>query len=294
MPRELNRKVSGAPFKLSWPAVFGGLAAATGVWLLLHALGLALGLTQLKLDDSNLARAAGIGTSVWAVAASFIAMFIGGIVTARSAGYLGRGNGAIHGIVLWGATSLAGTLVLASVLGSLASGLASAGSQAGAAALEQSGALTRALGVDSDRILEQVNARLTELGKPTITAEQLRTAAQDAAFTAVRRGEFDRDLFVGAVADNTELTERDVREVFAGTTQRLEREFAAMRQQMSESAERVAMATGRVFWGLFALLITSLVGSVLGASTGVSRRQQELVTAGPGVPLGSRPGEAYP
>jgi hypothetical protein len=276
------------------PAVFGGLAAATGVWLLLHALGLALGLTQLKLDDSNLARAAGIGTSVWAVAASFIAMFIGGIVTARSAGYLGRGNGAIHGIVLWGATSLAGTLVLASVLGSLASGLASAGSQAGAAALEQSGALTRALGVDSDRILEQVNARLTELGKPTITAEQLRTAAQDAAFTAVRRGEFDRDLFVGAVADNTELTERDVREVFAGTTQRLEREFAAMRQQMSESAERVAMATGRVFWGLFALLITSLVGSVLGASTGVSRRQQELVTAGPGVPLGSRPGEAYP
>src|SRR5690606_29599231 len=124
---------------------------------------------------------------------------------------------------------------------------ASAGSQAGAAALEQSGALTRALGVDSDRILEQVNARLTELGKPTITAEQLRTAAQDAAFTAVRRGEFDRDLFVGAVADNTELTERDVREVFAGTTQRLEREFAAMRQQMSESAERVAMATGRVF-----------------------------------------------
>jgi hypothetical protein len=294
MAREHNQKVSGAPFKLSWPAVFGGLFAATGVWLLLHALGLALGLSRMDLDATNLSRAASIGTSVWAIVTSFIAMFVGGLVTARSAGYLGRGNGAIHGIVLWGATAFVGTLALSWVLGSVAGSLASAGTQAGSAALQQSGAVANALGLDADRVLAQANERLTQAGKPPITEEQLYAATQDAVVSAVRQGQFDRELFVGAIADNTELTEAEVREVFSTTTQRLEQEFAAMRNRLTQSAERVATITGRVFWGLFALLITSLVGSVLGASTGVSRRQRELVVASPTIPLGSRPGEAYP
>jgi len=279
---------SGAPFKLSWPAIFGGLFAATGVWLLLYALGLALGLSRLDPQQPNLARMAGIGTSVWVIVSSFLAMFVGGLVTARSAGYLGRGNGALHGIVLWGSTAFIVAVSLASVLGSVASQFAQTGSEIASSALNQTG-------IDTREVLGPVNERLAREGKPALTAPQLRAAAQDALMMSVNQGRLDRQVFITALADNTQLSENDVQQMFAGATQRLDQRLTALRSQANQAAERLAQATGRMFWGLFFLLVTSLLGSVLGASTGVTRRQRELVVAAtPVVPMTTRSEPVYP
>ena len=116
-------KIEAAPFKLSWPAIFGGMFAAAGVWLLLHVLGLAIGLTQLDPGDPNDLRATGIGGGIWTVVASMVSLFAGGMVTARAAGLLGRSNAGLHGIVLWGATTVGGLVLIVSVMASLARGV---------------------------------------------------------------------------------------------------------------------------------------------------------------------------
>jgi hypothetical protein len=43
--------IPGIPFKLSWGAIFGGTLVALGVWILLYALGLALGLSSVDPAD---------------------------------------------------------------------------------------------------------------------------------------------------------------------------------------------------------------------------------------------------
>jgi hypothetical protein len=115
-------KIEAAPFRLSWPAIFGGMFAAAGVWLLLHAFGLAIGLSQLEPYDPSDLRATGIGTGIWTVIASMASLFVGGVVTARAAGLLGRSNAGLHGVVLWGVTTVGGLVLIASVVASLARG----------------------------------------------------------------------------------------------------------------------------------------------------------------------------
>jgi hypothetical protein len=282
---------SGAPFRLSWTAIFGGLVASTGVWILLYTLGLALGLSSLDFDQPNLLRAFGIGGGVWIVLSSFLSMLAGGIVTARAAGYLGRGNGALHGLVLWGSSGILSLMLLGSMFGSMASGLARTGSDMTSAAFSQ-------MSLDTDSLMEPVNAKLAETGKPPVSAEQVKSIAKDAATTAATRGRFDKEQFVASVARSTQMDPAEVRTLMASTMQQVEQKVDSLRQQAEQSAEQAAQATARAFWAFFALSLTSLLGSVLGASTGVSRRQRAGVTATGGLPplsLPQRPQrEVYP
>jgi hypothetical protein len=119
---ERETVVVNAPgqFRISWGAIFGGTLVALGVWLLLHTLGLAAGLTAIDPNNPRSLRGVGIGTGIWSIVAPLIALFVGGYVAARSAGVLERGLGALHGAVLWGLTTVAGAaglgLMLASVV----------------------------------------------------------------------------------------------------------------------------------------------------------------------------------
>jgi hypothetical protein len=97
--------------------------AAAGVWLLLHALGLAIGLSRLEPANPSDLRATGIGGGIWTVIASMVSLFVGGMVTARAAGLLGRSNAGLHGIVLWGVTTVGGLVLIVSVMASLARGI---------------------------------------------------------------------------------------------------------------------------------------------------------------------------
>jgi hypothetical protein len=107
----------GAPFRVSWGALFAGSVAALGIWILLLAFGVALGLSTIDPDDAGTLRASSIFTGVWGLASPLLALFIGGLVAGRSAGVLGRGGGAIHGMVVWSLTALGGVWVVANLFG---------------------------------------------------------------------------------------------------------------------------------------------------------------------------------
>ncbi|NMO21357.1 hypothetical protein HPC49_00930 [Pyxidicoccus fallax] len=280
--------VAGTPFKLSWGAILGGAFVALGMWILLYSLGLALGLSSVDPGNPGSARSAGIGTGIWSLIAPLIALFVGGFVAARTAGVVDKGGGAMHGVVLWGLTTLAGTILMGMALTSLlgtvfrtTSSVVGAAGSAVVGAAPQGGQAAQAFGLDANDALAPINQRLQKEGMPPITADQLQASVRDVVNTAVRTGNLDRNLLVTSIAENTKLSRQDAEEVAT----RIEQQFNQTRgevgqkvgqigQQVQQGALQAADTTGRVFWGIFGALLLGLVSSILGATLGVSRRQR--------------------
>ena len=50
---------------VAWGAIIAGTLIACGVWLLLHLLGMGVGLTAIEPHDVGSLRGVGVGTGVW-------------------------------------------------------------------------------------------------------------------------------------------------------------------------------------------------------------------------------------
>jgi hypothetical protein len=279
--------IPSVPFKLSWGAIFGGTFVALGVWILLYSLGLALGLSSVDPNDPGSARSAGIGTGIWSLIAPLIALFVGGLVAARTAGVVDKMSGALHGAVLWGLTTLVGVIVMGMAISSLLGAVFNVGKAAvgatGAAIsgvasqTGQAGNIARSFGLDANDALAPINQRLQQEGKPTITAAQLEAATKDVINTATQQGRLDRSLLVNALAQNTALSRQDADEVanrIEAQWNQAQGQVGQIAQQAQQGALKAADTTGRVFWGVFFALLLGLASSILGATLGVSKRQR--------------------
>ena len=112
----------GMPFRMSWGALFAGTVAALGIWILLFALGVALGLSTVDPQEAGSLRSSGIFTGVWSLVTPLIALFIGGMIAARSVGPLNRLGGGVHGLVVWSLTAVAGVWLIANLFGGVLGG----------------------------------------------------------------------------------------------------------------------------------------------------------------------------
>ena len=119
--------VSEAPSSLRWGAIIGGTVAALGIGALLYSLGLALGLSAIDPEDPGSLRPSSIFTGVWALVVPLVALFVGGFVAARGAGAWTRMSSALHGLVMWGLTVVAGMWLLGTIASTLVSGAAAMG-----------------------------------------------------------------------------------------------------------------------------------------------------------------------
>lgn len=281
------------PMKLSWGAIFGGAVAALAIWLMLYALGLALGLSAIDPNQPDSARSSGIFTGIWGLVAPLVALFVGGMVASRGAGPATRLGGATHGLVMWGVTTLVGAWLVMNMLSAVVGGVASVGktaAQAGAGAISaaagqagQAGDAASALGLDANSALQPVNDRLRAEGKPEVTAAQLQAAAKDVVQEGVQSGQFNRALLVSNIAQNTALSQQDAQEIAS----RVETQFNEMKGKAGEKLQtaanavgtgalKAADASGKAFWGIFGALFLGMISAVLGATTGVSRRQKDV------------------
>lgn len=300
--------VPGSAYKLSWGAIFGGTFVALGVWILLYTLGLALGLSSVNPANAASAKSAGIFTGIWSVIVPLVALFVGGMVAARSAGIVDKGGGALHGAVLWGLTTLIGVMVVgmlvSNVLGAVLNvgkAAVGAGGTAAVGAVAGGGNAAKAFGLDANDALGPVNQRLRQEGKPAITANQLEAATKDIVTEGVRQGRMDRELLVSNIAQNTNLSRQDAEGVADRVQQQVDQAKAKaseVGQQAQQGALKVADRSGRVFWGIFAGLLLGLVAAVLGATLGVSRRQriraEGAVVTPPTTPTPTSRREVYP
>ena len=303
--------------RISWGAVFGGAFAALGLWLLLYAFGLAVGLSSVDPNNPGSIRGSGIFTGVWSAIAPLIALFLGGLVAGRVAGVFARGFGALHGLVMWGLVSVAGAYLVMALMSSAVIGAAALGKtvvRGGAGAIKgvAGGVVGGAeqAGLDWNDMLGPINQRLTSEGKPPVTADDLQAATKDALQSSVRAGRFDRATFENALARNTALSRSDVQEISQRIEAQVDQLATAVKERARSVAEtakidalKAADATGKAFWGVFGALLLGLIAAIAGGAVGVPRlyprertvRGPTTVTTGPAprAPL-TPPREAYP
>ena len=268
--------------RLSWGAIFGGAVTALGLWVLLYAFGLAIGLSSLDPANLSSARSSGIFTGVWALIAPLVALFVGGWVAARGSSITTRGHGATHGLVMWGLTTLLGASMVALVMSAIVGGVVSvgkaavtAGGDALGAAASGSGSAAKWLGIDANDALGPINERLSAEGKPTITAEQLQAGTRDVAQTAIREGRLDRETLVAAIVQNTGLSRADAEQIgdrieakYQGASAQVQSGLQAAGQKAEAGALKAGDATGKAFWGMFGALLLGLIAAIAGGAVG--------------------------
>jgi hypothetical protein len=301
------------PPRISWGAIFAGAFSALGLWMLLYAFGLAVGLTALDPNNHGSLRSSGIFTGVWGLIAPLVALFVGGFIAGRGAGIFRRGEGAVHGVVMWGLVTVVGSFLVISAAAAILRGVATVGQaavRAGGSAIgavaDRSGgigAMAQRFGIDADDALRPVNDRLRAQGQPPVRAEQLQAATQDAVQSAIREGRVDRDLLVRSIAQNTAMSRQDVEE----TATRIEMQIDNARNQVGQRVQaaetgalKAAESSGKVFWGVFGALLLGLIAAAIGAALGVphlhARRRERVVTPAPTPvpPPPRQPREVYP
>lgn len=176
-------------FRLSWGAIFAGAVVATALQMVLSILGLAIGLGAYDAGDQ--VSRFGIGAAIWVLITVLIALFVGGMTTGRLAGILTRGDGILHGIVLWGLTTLTAAWLVASGVGSAVGGAfniagKTAGATMNAAATAASGDVDRG---DVSQMATKVDSAATALkakvaGSADSLGQRAEVVAEDAANSA--------------------------------------------------------------------------------------------------------------
>ena len=86
--------------RVSWGGIFGGVMVAVGLLLLLAALGLAVGITAVDPQATQLGRL-GIGAAIWTGVSLLLALFLGGLVASRLGATYDRTTSFFEGFLVW-------------------------------------------------------------------------------------------------------------------------------------------------------------------------------------------------
>lgn len=173
---------NGLPLKrISWSAVFAGVICALVVHVLLTLLGTAIGATTVDpMDEQNPLQNLGTGALVWTGIEMLIAMAVGSYI----AGRLAQREGALHGLLMFGISTLltiwlAITLV-SSVIGGamnvLGTGFQALGSGISAAAPSVTQMARDKLqenNINLDDLQNELETTLRQTGKPELQPENI-------------------------------------------------------------------------------------------------------------------------
>lgn len=112
--------------RISWGAILAGALTAFTLAFLLNLLGWGIGLTSINpFTDSDPFEGLGIATLIWWILSNLAALFVGGLVAARTAGLPSSADGGIHGFLSWGMYLVLSVFILTSITGSAISGMGS-------------------------------------------------------------------------------------------------------------------------------------------------------------------------
>jgi hypothetical protein len=262
--RLIDDRMLPAMPRISWGAILGGTFSALGIWALLYAFGLAVGMSSVDPNNPSSIKGSGMFAGIWGILAPLLALFVGGIVAGRLSGVFGRGQGALHGLIMWGLATVAGAYLVAMVISSVVAGAGRLAMEAGQSMPGMGDALQQ---MNFDEALAPINQRLTAAGKPPVSADQLRSTVQDTLREGLTGGSVDRAALERSLAQNTALSRTDAQEL-AG---RLEAQLQSAKQQAATGALKATDATGKAFWGVFGALALGLVSALVGGALGVAK-----------------------
>ena len=113
--------------RVSWGAIFAGAIVGLGILILLGLLGSAIGIGAIDPgQEADPLGGLGTGTAIWWVISSLIALFIGGYVAGKLAGFPSRSTAMMHGLTVWALVTFLTLWLASSVIGSVVNTAASA------------------------------------------------------------------------------------------------------------------------------------------------------------------------
>lgn len=299
MVTELQRVSSRWPHvaRISWSAIFAGLAVGLAVQMLLTLLGVAAGLSAVDPQSSEPVGRVPAAAGVWTGVSMLISAFMGGFVAARMSGLFFRSDGVFHGFVTWGVTTLAfvylATTAVGAVLGGtfslLGQGLKGVGQGVAAGASATGGAQS------APGIRGQLESILRATEKPELQPETIQrdvdrlgrggsasrgtpqggTITDDAmAELQQKLGAVDREAAVnvmmnkmGFSRDRAEQAADQALALFGSAQTRLP-------AQAREAASQTVSGLAATSWWLFFGGVLSLLLSLAGGAAGVGMEQR--------------------
>jgi hypothetical protein len=262
--------------KLSWGGLIGGIFVAVGVWLLLSALGLAVGLSSFEPSDTmHRVKSVGIGTGIWSLVVSIIALFVGGLVASRTSGIIDRPTGAIHGAVLWSLATILSIVLVGGVVRSVVRAAANAAGLEVSVGNEQvENASPAELGIDTTTLVGPVTDRLRAEGKTPASPSEIQTSLQSALNDSLSEGRVDKDILTTAIAENTGLSRGGARDIANRVEAQMNQRAGAASRDLRAGALTAAESVGHAMWWVFLGMVLGLIAAVVGSTLGVTRKQR--------------------
>ena len=250
--------------RLSWGAVFAGVALAIVTQLLLNMLGVGIGLSALDIGPGadNSGTGFSIGAGLWWVLSGIIAAFVGGIAAGRLAGAAHGDTARWHGLITWCVSTLLVVYLLTSAVGGVLGGafhvLGGVASGAGKAAA------TTASGVasvtDGDAVMQKARQLVDPNGAQTVqdsvsTYIKARVNGDDATAAAAKQQAVD------GLAQSAHITTAEAQA-------RIDRAEASARQTLDTAKAKATQAADTARKGVSTAAILSALALLLGAVAG--------------------------
>ena len=263
--------------RVSWGAIFAGVAAALVVQLLLNILGVGIGASSLdamNTGDNPSASGFSMTAGIWWTLSGIVASLVGGIVAGRLCGTSDGNTARWHGFVSWCAATLVLFYLLTSAVGGLIGGTFSAfGSTIGAAG---KGAASAVSGIAQSTDGDALQAQVRRLVNPNDAQ-----SAQDTVLGYVRASlsgdkaaaDAARDRAVDSVARTANISpdEAKTRLQQAEQQARQAADQAKQKAQQAADAARKGLASAGIFG--FVALALGAAAAWFGGGIGAPRRE---------------------
>ncbi|MEI6002333.1 hypothetical protein H3V53_35980 [Paraburkholderia bengalensis] len=185
--------------RLSWGPVIAGVILSMIVYLVLSVLGAAVGASLLApLSKPHPLEGFGLGSGIWMILTTVLAVFVGSYFAGRCAPVLGW----LHGLLSWAVMTLFVAYGMTSILAgtvSTAGSIAATGAQVGATATAQNGSAPAVLNSAKEQIQGAVASAASMASSPA--AEQQARETADTAARGIARASWYSfaALVVGAI-----------------------------------------------------------------------------------------------
>ncbi|GBD47343.1 PhnA-like protein [Methylopila sp. Yamaguchi] len=267
-----------SPSRISWGAVFAGVALALTVQFALNLLGVGVGAAVIDpgTSDNPGAAAFTMAGGLWYVAAALIGAFAGGYVASRLSGRAAKTIGGLHGLTAWAATTLVVLYLLTTSIGALVggafSGLTSVIGGVGGAA--SSAVQAAAPSIAAMNPLQQIETEVRQAGAGQ-DPEALRSGAA-AAVQAVLTGDpakadEARTRAAEALARAQNISPEQARAQVGQYEERYRATVAEAKRQAQAAAATTAKVVSRGALLGFIALALAAIAAWLGGAAGAPR-----------------------
>ncbi|MDB6121659.1 MAG: hypothetical protein JWQ71_652 [Pedosphaera sp.] len=282
--------------RISWAAIFAGLIIALVSQLVLSVLGVSIGATAVNplTADQSSGQALGIGAGIWLIVSSIISLFLGGWVAGRMAGF--TREGALHGLVTWGAATLLTVLLLTSAAGGLLSGAGKLVSQAmpvaGQAMASSSGGSDNSAMGSINSALQGVSGGRGDSVQQDVQSLNQNNPAQSAKLTAAvgrmlkneKNGSVnpnDRQAVVSMLVSQNNMSEQEANQRVDRWIQDSQQTKAQTEQKARQAGDKAAKGVSVAGWLSFGMLVLGAVAAGLGGASGAKALARSRIAEAP-------------